>query len=83
MEIRRIYDTIPFIYRRHRIKERWEQEMYEYGVERSCIHTTPRLIFYTIKSTDMVREIMKKFHNLNYFLVYLVSHSCYNFIIAL
>lgn len=26
-------------------KERWEQEMYGYGVEGSCIHTTPRLIF--------------------------------------
>lgn len=67
MEIRRIYDTIPFIYERHRTKERWEQEMYGYGVEGSCIHTISRLIFYTIKSTDMVREIMKKFHDLNYF----------------
>lgn len=45
MEIRRIYDTIPFIYGRHRTKELWEQEIYGYGVGESCIHTTPRLIF--------------------------------------
>lgn len=64
MEIRRIYDTIPFIYGRHRTKERWEQEMYGYGVEGSCIHTTPRLFFYIIESTDTVRGTIKKLHDL-------------------